>query len=257
MGQCKKCERPLTIMIDWDDEASDPDQAGASSENEVPDSVELQYAYEITRCPSCSKDVLNHAASGEERILCNVNNEGGLQEAFDILPILKEESFLKAFPEERKARALLEFCAEGDVGAILDLVKGGEDEDDDFSMDGSDNAEGAAKPIDVLRYQDPTGSMDTGLHVAIRNGQEEVVWLLLLLASSLELHRFPPDVIQAAETLGAVREDQVGKVDVRVLENAEHMTAVNLAQKLGGKWEAWIAAGRLKPVWDGIVPVIF
>lgn len=42
MGQCKKCERPLTIMIDWDDEASDPDQAGASSENEVPDSVELQ-----------------------------------------------------------------------------------------------------------------------------------------------------------------------------------------------------------------------
>lgn len=93
-----------------------------------------------------------------------MNNEGGLQEAFDILPILKEESFLKAFPEERKARALLEFCAEGDVGAILDLVKGGEDEDDDFSMDGSDNAEGAAKPIDVLRYQDPTGSMDTGLH---------------------------------------------------------------------------------------------
>ncbi|KAL8654330.1 MAG: hypothetical protein Q9210_001567 [Variospora velana] len=235
MDQCKTCNKPLTVMIDWDDEADDPDQAGVSPENE---------------------DVLNHAASGEEQILCNVKKEGGLQEGFDILPILKEESYLKAFPEERKARAFLEFCAEGDVGAILDLVKGGEDEDEESNMNPSGNAEGAAKPIDVFRYQDPLGSLDTGLHVAIRNGQEDVVWLLLLLASSLEPHRFPTDVTQAAETLVAVREDQTGKVDVRVLENAEHRTAEELAQKLGGKWESWIADGRLKPVFDGIIPIV-
>ncbi|KAL8989019.1 MAG: hypothetical protein Q9177_002001 [Variospora cf. flavescens] len=257
MDQCKTCNKPLTVIIDWDEEADDSDQSGVSLENEVPDSVELQYAYEMTQCPCCSKDVLNHAASEEEQILCNVKNEGGLQEGFDILPILREESYLKAFPEERKARAFLEFCAAGDVGAILDLVKGREDEDEESSMNPSGNPEGAAKPIDVLRYQDPLGSLDTGLHVAIRNGQEDVVWLLLLLASSLEPHRFPSDVTQPAEILGAVREDQTGKVDVRVLENAERRTAEQLAQKLGGKWESWSADGLLKPVWDGILPIVF
>lgn len=181
-----------------------------------------------------------------------MDNEGGLQEGFDILPILKEESYLKAFPEERKCRAFLEFCAEGDVGAILDLING--EEDEDFSV--NDNDEGAAKSIDVLRYQDPLGSMSTGLHVAIANGQEEIAWLLLLLVSSLEPQFFPPDVIQAAETLGAKREEQTGKVDIRVLEDSEHRTAENLAKKLGGKWDEWVQSGRLKPVLDGILPVV-
>lgn len=183
-----------------------------------------------------------------------MNNEGGLQQGFDILPILKEESYLKAFPEERKCRAFLEFCAEGDLGAILDLVNGQEDEDDDFSVNGNGN--GSAKPIDVLRYQDPLGSMSTGLHVAIENGQEEVVWLLLLLASSLEPKNFPEDVLQAAETLGARRGEQTGREDIRIIEDAAHRTAENLAEQLGGKWVQWIESERLKPILDGILPVV-
>lgn len=167
--------------------------------------------------------------------------------------MLKEESYLKAFPEERKARAFLEFCAQGDVGAILDLVKSGDEED--FSNDG--NSEGATKSIDVLRYQDPLSSLDSSLHIAIRNGQEDVAWLLLLLASSLEPHRFPSDIIQGAETLGAVRESQTGKVDIRVLENEEHLTAEALARRLGGRWQGWVEGQILTPVFDGIVPVIF
>lgn len=210
-------------------------------------------AYEITQCPNCSKNILSYKSSGGEQILCNVNNEGGLQEGFDILPVLKEESYLKAFPEERKARAFLEFCAEGDVGAILDLVKSGDNEDS--SKDGE--GEGATKSIDVLRYQDPLRSLDSCLHVAIRNGQEDVAWLLLLLASSLEPHRFPSDVTQAAETLGAVRESQTGKVDIRVLENEEHLTAEGLARRLRGRWEGWVEGQILTPVFDGIVPVVF
>lgn len=210
-------------------------------------------AYEITRCPNCSGNILDHNPTGEEQILCKINNEGGLQEGFDILPVLKEESYLKAFPEERKARAFLEFCADGDVGAILDLVKSGDDEDFRNNGDG----EGATKSIDVLRYQDPLSSLDSCLHVAIRNGQEDVAWLLLLLASSLEPHRFPSDVTQAAKTLGAVRESQMGKVDIRVLENEEHLTAEELARKLGGRWEAWIERQILTPVFDGILPVVF
>ncbi|KAL9595249.1 MAG: hypothetical protein Q9219_006553 [cf. Caloplaca sp. 3 TL-2023] len=190
--------------------------------------------------------------TGVEQILCDVNNEGGLQEGFDILPIIKEESYLKAFPEERKSRAFLEFCAEGDVGAILDLLNS--EDEEDSTMNG--NAQGAARPIDVLRYQDPLGSMSTGLHVAIRNGREEIAWLLLFLASSLELKFFPPDVIQAAEMLGARREEHTGKVDIRVLEDAEHRTAEQLAKEVGGKWDEWIHSGRLKPILDGILPVV-
>lgn len=206
----------------------------------------------MTQCPSCSRNILSHNASEEEQIRCNVNNEGGLQQGFDILPILKEESYLKTFPEERKARAFLEFCAEGDVGAILDLVNGEDDEDSKMTGTG----EGAAKPIDVLRYQDPLGSLGTGLHVAIQNEQEEVVWLLLFLATSLEPNRFPSDVTQAAETLGAVRQSHTGKVDIRVLQDSQHRTAEELARRLGGRWEEWIESGRLKPVWNGTIPVV-
>ncbi|KAL8772158.1 MAG: hypothetical protein Q9209_002593 [Squamulea sp. 1 TL-2023] len=190
--------------------------------------------------------------NGEEQVLCNLNNEGGLQEDFNILPILKEESYLKAFPEERKCRAFLEFCGEGDVGAVLDLINCEEDEDSSMSP-----AEGAlSKPIDVLRYQDPMGSLSTGLHVAVSNGREEIVWLLLFLASSLELQFFPPDVVQAAQTLGATREEQTGKVDIRVLEDSEHRMAHDLARQLGGIWEPWIQSGRLRPVIDGVLPIV-
>ncbi|KAL8840908.1 MAG: hypothetical protein Q9170_001101 [Blastenia crenularia] len=196
--------------------------------------------------------IVGAGSIGAEQILCNVNNEGGLQEGFDILPVLKEESYLKAFPEERKCRAFLEFCGESDIGAILDLITGEEDEGLSTSVD----REGATKPIDVLRYQDPLGSMSTGLHVAIQNGHEEVAWLLLLLASSLEPQAFPPDVIQAAETLRAKREEQTGKVDIRVIEDARNRTAEDIAKELGGKWDEWVRLERLKPVVDGIVPVM-
>lgn len=206
----------------------------------------------MTQCPNCSKSALSHTPSGKEQLLCNVNNEGGLQEDFDILPILQEESYLKAFPEERRCRAFLEFCAQGDVAAVLDLINDGDDED--LSTNGDEG--GAAKSIDVLRYQDPLGSMSTGLHVAIANGHEEIAWLLLLLASNLEPHRFPPDVIQAADTLRAARQDQTGKADIRVLEDAHGRTAENLAHEHGDKWEEWIESGRLNPLSDGNIPVL-
>ncbi|KAL8805065.1 MAG: hypothetical protein Q9182_002155 [Xanthomendoza sp. 2 TL-2023] len=227
MNQCTACGKSLTLEIELEEE----------------DEQCLLDAYEMTQCPTCARNVSSRSSSGEEQVLCNLENEGGLQEAYDILPILKEESYLKAFPEERKCRAFLEFCAEGDVGAILDLING--DEHDDAGM--STDEEGAAKPIDILRYQDSLGSLSTGLHVAISNGREEIVWLLLFLASSLELQCFPPDVIQAAETLGASRQGQTGKVDIRVLEDSEHRTAETLAQQLGGLWESWVQSPRLRP----------
>ncbi|KAL9629518.1 MAG: hypothetical protein Q9204_005224 [Flavoplaca sp. TL-2023a] len=215
MTQCASCGKPLTLEIDSEEE-----------------------------------DEYDRDTTASQTVLCNLNNEGGLQEGFDILPILKEESYLKAFPEERRCRAFLEFCAEGDVGAMLDLING----DKDVSM--SSNEEGAARPIDVLRYQDPMGSFSTGLHVAVSNGREEIVWLLLFVATSLELHFFPPDFLEAAQTLGATREEQTGKVDIRILEDSSHRTAENLAQQLGGVWESWVRSERLRPIIDGILPVV-
>ncbi|KAI4250345.1 MAG: hypothetical protein L6R42_008750 [Xanthoria sp. 1 TBL-2021] len=255
MSQCTACGKPLTLEIDLDEE-DEYDQDATASGTEVPDSVELSQclldAYEMIQCPKCAKDVSSHTSSGEEQVLCSLNNEGGLQQAFDILPILKEESYLKAFPEERRCRAFLEFCAEGDVGAILDLVNA--EEDEDVSMNSNEGV--AAKSSDVLRYRDPMGSLSTGLHVAVSNGREEIVWLLLFLASSLELHYFPADVLEAARTLSATREEQTGKVDIRVLEDSNHRTAENLAQQIGGMWEPWIQSERLRPIMDGVLPIV-
>lgn len=42
MSQCTTCGKPLTIEIDPEEEGDEYDQADASSENVVPDSVELQ-----------------------------------------------------------------------------------------------------------------------------------------------------------------------------------------------------------------------
>ncbi|KAL8805623.1 MAG: hypothetical protein Q9200_005360 [Gallowayella weberi] len=147
-------------------------------------------------------------------------------------------------PDVRKKR-LQPFTFGKRAGPLQSGKRGEEDEDENAGM--NTDEEGAAKPIDILRYQDSLGSLSTGLHVAIRNGREEIVWLLLFLASSQELQSFPPDVIQAAETLGASREDQTGKVDIRVLEDSEHRTAETLAQQLGGVWESWVHSRHLHP----------
>ena len=197
----------------------------------------------MSECPNCGRNLITTAPSGEQQLLCNLKNEGGLQEGLDMLPILTEESYLKAYPEERRCRAFLEFCGEGDVEAIVDLLNDGDDgEEDEESSDQS-----AGHSIDVLRYQDQIGSMGSGLHVAVQNQRVEVVWLLLLLASTLELDQFPVAVLQAAQSLGIQREDQSGQVDIRSLKDFQGMTAEQRAAGIGGNWTEWLQLGRLKP----------
>ncbi|KAL8965484.1 MAG: hypothetical protein Q9183_003828 [Haloplaca sp. 2 TL-2023] len=254
MSQCTACNQPLTVEIDSEDDEEEYNVPESSSRNVVPDSVELPCgcffhwaclleAYELTQCPKCSTNISNFTPAGVEQILCNVENEGGRQEGLDLLPYLKEESYLKAFPEERKCRAFLEFCADGDVGAILDMLNSRDEEGGEIKGDVS-----SGSSIDVLRYQDPLGNLNTGLHIAINAGKDDIVWLLLLLASSLDTQSFPPDVLQAAHTLGAVREDQTGKADIRALEDSTGRTAEGLAKELGGKWTTWVEERRLCPV---------
>ena len=200
-------------------------------------------SYSMSECPNCGRNLITITPSGEQQLLCNLKNEGGLQERLDILPILTEESYLKAYPEERRCRAFLEFCGEGDVEAIVDLLNDGDDVEEDEETSGQE----AGPSIDVLRYQNSIGSMGSGLHVAVQNQRAEVAWLLLLLASNLKLDQFPAAVLQAAQSLGIRREDQSGKADIRSLNDSQGMTAEQRAAGVGGLWTEWLQSGRLRP----------
>jgi hypothetical protein len=204
----------------------------------------LLEAYEITECPNCGKNISTPSPTGGPQVLCNLYNEGGLQESLDILPLLTEESYLKAYPEDRKCRAFLEFCREGDVETIVSMLR---DEDDDSEDDEEEDQPPMRKisTDELLRYQDPIGDMQSGLHAAVQGGSREVVWLLLLLASNLPLTEFPVEVFQKAEELGLMREDMTGKTDIRSLRDIDGKSAEDLAREIGGVWTGWPGTGRL------------
>lgn len=273
MSVCAKCSKPLEVEVDaFDSDAEDEDvemnQGGQSSEQPtetVPDDVHLSCgdhfhweclleSYEISKCPACSRDITSNTSSGSSatasnaKILVDLNNEGGLQQQIDIFPILQEESYLRAYPEERKSRAFLEFCREGDHRAIVDLLKSCTQTPDD-PVDGEDmetDFTGSSKsPDEILRYQDPIGDMQSGLHAAAANGHREVAWLLLLLASNYPELEFPALVFQEAATMGIMREDQAGKADIRTLKDAHGRTAEDVAKETGVIWNGWIGNGRL------------
>jgi len=168
-----------------------------------------------------------------------LRNEGGIQENYDILPAATEEAYLRAYPEERKGHAYLEFCREGDIDAIIHLIKDSE-EDEDEEQD--------EETVDILRYCGTfEGIEGSGLHVAIRYNQQEVAWLLLAVGSRLEWDKFSSDVLQAMQGLGLRKEDRRGEPDIRTLVDSEGRTPADLAQQLGGVWTAWLSEGRLIP----------
>lgn len=259
MLACAACNNPLVVEIPPDSEdEDDTPMAGSSSAaaaannvQTIPDDVTLSCAchlhwtclldaFELDKCPHCRASIATPIADGvsSQQIIVDLNNEGGLQEGIDIFPILQEESYLRAYPEERRCRAFLEFCREGDHQAIAELlVSCGEDED-------GDAGEGPGKTADeVLRYQDAIGEMESGLHAAVANGHREVAWMLLLLASSYPEMEFPALVFQEAAALGVMREEQGGKVDIRSLKDAHGRTAEDLAQDV--VWYGWTGNGRL------------
>lgn len=181
---------------------------------------------ETTQCPQCSTNLITPSPSGQQ-ILCSLRNEGGEQTGLDILPRLQEEHYLAAHPAERKCQAFLEFCQEGDVQAIAELLN---DEDDD----------GPSVPRDdLLRYQNPLGGCESGLHAAIAGGSREVAWMLLLLASNLDELEIPALVYQEAAQLGLMRTDQTGLADIRTLRDSQGRSAGALAADGGPIWRGW------------------
>jgi len=177
-----------------------------------------------------------------------LNNEGGFQENLDILPLLTEESYLRAYPEDRICRAFLELCREGDIKAVVDLLKScdEEDDEDEDDEDMDDEPPVAKKSVDkILRYQDPIGDMQSGLHGAVAGGSREIAWLLLLLASQYPELEMPALVFQEASSLGIMRTEQADKIDIRSLRDSQGRTAEQLASEMGGVWHGWTGNGRL------------
>lgn len=155
------------------------------------------------------------------------------------MPAATEEAYLRAYPEERRGHAYLEFCREGDLDAIIHMIKDSDEEDEE------DQEEGMG---DILRYRGTfEGIEGSGLHVAIRYNQQEVAWLLLALGSQLEWENFPSVVLQAMQSLELRKEDRNGQPDIRTLVDSEGRTPADLAQQLGGVWVEWLREGRLMP----------
>ncbi|RAR01455.1 zinc ion binding protein [Stemphylium lycopersici] len=264
MSGCVICKNPLEVEVERDEDeeyaAGSSGKAPAAAPETYPDDVKLSCgchfhwdcllsAYEVTSCPNCSKEI-STTGDGTQKVLCTLNNEGGMQEDLDILPLLIEESYLKAYPEDRKARAFLEFCRAGDYKAVIELLVDDSADDDDEDEEG-DTSMGTADPeketgIDrVLRYQDPIGEMQSGLHAAVHAQSREVAWLLLLLASNYPLLDFPTEVFQEAEAMGIMRGLTEDKVDIRSLRDGDGRTAEDIAKEVGGVWNGWVGNNRL------------
>ncbi|KAI9685847.1 MAG: hypothetical protein M1822_004125 [Bathelium mastoideum] len=240
MAICAICQEPLLVDVEQDE----PDEVGGSATSKtVPDDVQLSAcgchfhwhcvleSHTSSNCPNCDREIVTQSSTGEQEALCSVTDEGGTEPNFDILPFLIEEAYFSDHPEERRCRAFLEFCREGDVQAIVQLLK---DYENTFVWP-------ASSRIDILRYQDPIGDRRSGLHAAIDGDSIEAAWLLLFLASKLDLKRFPVEILREAETQGLMREDQAHKADIRSLQDAHGKLPLNLVEEKGGVWKSWVA----------------
>ena len=58
----------------------------------------LLEAYHVTECPNCGKNIASASQNGAQQVLCNLNNEGGLQTDLDLLLLLASNYDLMEFP---------------------------------------------------------------------------------------------------------------------------------------------------------------
>jgi hypothetical protein len=256
MATCRVCDEPLLLEVE--------DEEGEGELQSIPDDVELpcgchfhwqcllDQSSEIAmslKCPSCQNQIaanaagpsvtnpFRHAASGVN-ILTRYTNEGGVQENLDILPSITEEAYLSANPEARPARAYHVMCSEGDVDGIVELLR---------DADQGNGDEPSLSPAQLIRYQDPIGNMKSGLHLAVENAQEEVVWLLLWIASPLATEVFPEAAVSAASSMGLQRPTTAREDDIRLLQDDSGRTAEAIASAMDGLWLVMSEAGALHP----------
>lgn len=261
---CKVCDDPLLFEVEDED-----NNEGAPQQ--VPDDLELACGCHFhwqclldqssdlaisLQCPACQGQIANNPAgpsvtnpflhaAPSMAILARYTSEGGVQDNYDILPSVTEEAYLAANPEARPARAFHVMCSEGDVEGIVELLR---DTEEQQQQGGSE--EETPAPLStpqLLRYQDPLGGNKSGLHLAVEKGQDEVVWLLLWLASPLRTETFPETAVAAAQAIGLQRPHTAPQDDVRALRDDQGRTAEELAATMGGHCAAAVEAHVLRP----------
>ena len=260
MAACKVCNDPLVMEIE--------DEDGGAPQS-VPDDLELRvcgchfhwqcFLYQSAevaislKCPSCGAQLAANEAgpsvtnpflrtSPGVTILTRYTSEGGVDEDLDILPTITEEAYVAANPGTRPARAYHVMCAEGDVEGIIDLLRDTEQQ----QLDDQEGGEPPIKAPQIIRYQDPLAGNKSGLHLAVERGQEEIIWLLLWMASSLPSHVFPEAAVQAAQAMGIQRPGDVPPAeDIRALKDDRGRTAESVAAEMGGAvWSAVLHPGN-------------
>ncbi|KAK8049372.1 hypothetical protein PG994_011102 [Apiospora phragmitis] len=227
MSACKVCEEPLLLEVEDDENEGQTQQ--------VPDDLQLGCGCHFHW--SCLMDQASDLAMSLKCPACRAqvatNPAGGVQDNFDVLPSVTEEAYLAANPEARPARAFHVMCSEGDVGGIVELLQ-------DLEGDGT-----SMSPGKLLRYQDPLAANKTGLHLAVEKGQEEVLWLLLWLASPLANELFPDAALAAAQSMGLQRSSTSSADDIRAFQDNQGRTAEAVASSLGGTLMKVVEAGVL------------
>ncbi|KAL1852405.1 hypothetical protein VTK73DRAFT_9227 [Phialemonium thermophilum] len=255
MSACRACSDPLVLQLD--PEESDGDTATVPDDLLLPCGCHFHWQCMLDQspqiastlsCPSCHSRLASSApgsssagASLQQQagaILARYTNEGGTEDGLDILPTVTEEAYLAAHPAARPARAMHVMCAEGDSAGIVELLR-----------DVDENAEAEEGGVDagsLLRYQDPLNGMRSGLHVAVENGQEGVMWLFLWLGSTLPTSSFPAAALQTAQSIGLQRGVVgPGREDVRLLRDSQGRTAADIGSQLGGQWRRFWESGLL------------
>ncbi|KAI0179236.1 hypothetical protein GGR52DRAFT_588984 [Hypoxylon sp. FL1284] len=259
MSVCKICENPLVIEVENEDDDNDEVQ-------QVPDDLEtscgchfhwqclLDQAAELAislECPSCGAGLATNSAGPSATnpflqsapgaaIPTRYTNEGGVQDSYDLLPAVTEEAYLAANPEARPARALHVLCGEGDVAGAVDLLRGAQ-------QAAADDGLPTMSAAQLVRYQDPLAGARGALHLAVERGQQEVVWMLLWIASTLDASAFPEPAVRAARDLGVRRPGTLAADDIRALADDQGRTAEAIAAQIRGPWAPMLESGVLRP----------
>ena len=197
------------------------------------------------KCPNCESylptneagpSITNpflHTSPGAS-IQAKYSNEGGSEQVLDILPNITEEAYIEIHPEARPARALHIMCAEGDVEGIAQLLK---DIGDDEGID----------PGTLIRFQNSLADDKSGLHLAVENSQDDVIWLMLWLSSSLPLDAFSQRVQEVARSRGVDRIDTSEANDIRALKDSSGKTAEDRFREKHGDQSVFMKQRLLSP----------
>lgn len=264
---CKVCDESL--LVPFEDDEDGPQGAGAASSstaNTIPDDLlfpcgchyhwqcaldqSSHVALHLT-CPSCDTylpsnqagpSVTNpvyHTSQSGPSILCRYSSDGGVEENYDILPVLTEEAYLESHPDERRNRAFLTMCAEGDVLGAVELLKD--------AASAEEGGGGGADVRAIVLYRDALANGKSALHIAIERSQEEAVWLLLFLGSpKLPTEAFPEEALAAAQSMGVDRMP-AGAEDIVSIRDEQGRSAEDYASAMAPAWDRLVHAGVLRP----------